>query len=357
MNIAHIVFGMTVGGIETMLANIASEQSLLTSNRVAIVIINDLIDRNLLESINSRVEIIRINRPVGSKNPFHVINLNRALMRFRPDVIHLHKAKIYNYLLLRFRRISCVTLHHMLVEDDMVSLSRIKYRFAISKAVAQDIASRLKLDSVVIYNGIYISDFRNAELDKCQRRGEKLNCVCVGRLMHEIKGQDILIRALSFMKPEDRRRISLDIVGEGDSYDYLRSLVSGLSLDDVVSFRGLKSQQWLYEHLCEYDLFVAPSVNEGFGLTVVEAMCAGVPVLVSDIQGPMEIIDNGKYGYHFKCGDINDCALKLLNFMKDGKNVNMTGMARQRALKLFDVKYTAESYLKEYGRIKGADSK
>lgn len=54
-----------------------------------------------------------------------------------------------------------------------------------------------------------------------------------------------------------------------------------------------KNQEWIYHNLCNFDLFIQPSRFEGFGLTVAEAIAAKVTVLVSNIQGPMEIIDDG----------------------------------------------------------------
>lgn len=69
-----------------------------------------------------------------------------------------------------------------------------------------------------------------------------------------------------------------------------------MHLEDHVIFEGLKEQAWIYENLCRYDLFIQPSRYEGFGLTVAEAISAKVPVLVSNIEGPLEIIDGGRLG-------------------------------------------------------------
>lgn len=351
MNIAHIVFGMRVGGIETMLANIVSEQ-VFEGHKVGVVIINDLEDGDLIKTIDPRVKIIRIKRPVGSKNPWHILNLNRALVRFNPDVVHLHKAKIYNYLLPRFRRISCVTLHHTLVDDDLKPVTRISYRYAISKAVAQDIMTRVGVNSIIVYNGIRTSEFRYEDNKKCSN-GVKKRFVCVGRLVHQIKGQDVLIKAVSLLQPQVRENITLEIVGEGESLQYLQGLVAELGLGDIVKFTGLRSQKWLCDNLCDYDLFIAPSIYEGFGLTIVEAMCAGVPVLVSDIQGPMEVIGEGNYGYYFKCGDSVDCA-RVIGEVVNGP-AGVVADARQYAMDLFDVRQTAKNYLNEYEKIKSLD--
>ena len=100
-----------------------------------------------------------------------------------------------------------------------------------------------------------------------------------------------------------------------------------------------------------YQMLVQPSIFEGFGLTVVEGMAAKIPVLVSDIDGPMEIIDNGQYGFHFKNGDIDDCAKKidlLLNEYKSEECKNKINDAFSHANENFNIIKTAKNYLDNY---------
>lgn len=133
--------------------------------------------------------------------------------------------------------------------------------------------------------------------------------------MHEKKGQHILIKAVNKLIKQGYNQIRLDIIGDGDSHKYLKTLVKELDITEYVRFLGSKNQSYIYEHLCDYDLFVQPSIYEGFGLTVTEAMAAKVPVLVSENQGPIEIIDYGRLGYSFKNQDIDDCAAKIAIFL------------------------------------------
>ena len=113
-------------------------------------------------------------------------------------------------------------------------------------------------------------------------------------------------------------------------------------------------QSYIFEHLHEYDLFVQPSIFEGFGLTVAEAMAAKIPVLVSENQGPLEIIDNGKYGYSFKNQDVDDCAEKLEMFLNHQNDSKMVEYAYKRVCECYNVKITAETYLAKYKELLAA---
>ena len=122
-------------------------------------------------------------------------------------------------------------------------------------------------------------------------------------------------------------------------------------LEKYVTFEGNKTQDYLSEHLCDYDVAIQPSTHEGFGLTVAEAIAAKVPVLVSDIEGPMEIIDNGRYGMFFKKGDIVDLADKLEIILKRGYDYSMIDPAYDYVKECYDVSITAKKYIEEYKKV------
>lgn len=345
MNIAHIVFGMTIGGIETMLVNIANCQS-KCGHKVGIFIINDIIDNELLASLEPDVLVERIAKPYRSKNPFYLFRLNHRLNRFRPDAIHLHKANILKFLAPRYRKMACVTQHEIIVDDDLKPISKISKRFSISQAVADDLRERLGLESTVVPNGVDKESFKlSADVYKA---GQKLNCVCVGRVRHLVKGQHILVQAFARLVERGIENIHLDIVGEGASVQYLEKLIGENGLESFISLKGAVTQARLKSMLRKYDLFILPSLSEGFGLSVLEAMCARVPVMVSDLKGPLSIIGNGKAGYVFRAGDSGDCADKLEAIIKEGIPRSMIDMAEMIASK-YDISATAAKYIELYG--------
>ena len=143
----------------------------------------------------------------------------------------------------------------------------------------------------------------------------------------------------------------MHFVGNGVDKSQLIKMTHELHLDDEVVFEGLKDQAWVYENLCNYDLFIQPSRYEGFGLTVAEAIAAKLPVLVSNIDGPLEIINGGKLGLTFENEDATDCANKILNFIEHGRNSKQVEDAYQYICQNYDVSVTAQKYLEVYKSV------
>lgn len=348
MKIFHITYGLKTGGIETMLVNIANEQVAM-GHHVVLVVINDLIDVDLSARIDSRVDVHYLRRKVGSKNPWVIFKINYILKKSNPDIIHMHYDSISRYILMPgFKKRMCVTMHTMCETESSERLDRAGRIFAISDMVKENIMKSKGLESTTVYNGIHIEKF--VPKDDFSKNGV-FRIVQVGRLAHEIKGQDILIQALSMLVKQGVRNVSVTFVGEGQSEEYLRKLAADEGVSDCVEFLGNKPQAFIYDHIKDFDLFVQPSRYEGFGLTVAEAMSAQVPVLVSDNQGPMEVIDYGRLGYFFKSGDVADCAAKISELVSKPVDMNMVSSAHKYAEEHFSIYQTVRSYQKYYEEI------
>ena len=175
--------------------------------------------------------------------------------------------------------------------------------------------------------------------------------VQIGRLNHEKKGQDFMIDVCAYLYSHGYRNFHLDFIGDGSSLEYLQDKVKGYQMEESITFLGAKDQSFIYANLKNYDLFLQPSRREGFGLTVAEAMAAKVPVLVSEQEGPLEIIDNGKYGYYFVVDDVEGCAekIKCISIQQDLNP--LLDFALKRVEENYNVKNTAMKYLNCYRNL------
>jgi phosphatidyl-myo-inositol dimannoside synthase len=180
----------------------------------------------------------------------------------------------------------------------------------------------------IIPNGVDIDLFRPG-ISKPNHGSLRL--LCVGRLI-EHKGQRHLIKVVKRLIDEGID-LTLDLVGTGDSLDQYTSLTEKLELTDRVRFLGYIPRERISEQYTKADVFVLPSYNEGMSLALLEAMSAGLPILVTKDIGGSELIIDGENGYTFTLGDINDLANHIRMLVNDRNLTLRMGYAsRIRAL-------------------------
>ncbi len=342
MRIVHTLFNMCLGGTETMLLDIMPKQ-VESGHDVILILINKGHDKTLMARIPKGVKVLYLDRQEGSTNPWYVIRLNALLYCLSPDVVHVHNVRALGMILRRKGIKTVFTAHCLGIADKM--LNRADSVCAISEAVKTDLKTRYAVEPLVIYNGIDTGAVRCTG----KRRGDVFRIVQVGRMSHETKGQDILLQAVSKLREQGVDNVSVDFIGDGASADYLKDLTKSLGLDGCVRFLGARSRQYIYDVLCDYDLMVQPSRDEGFGLTVAEGMAAKVPVLISNLEGPMEVIGNGEYGEWFTIGDADACARKIKEIISDyARYEEKAGDAYSFVTRNFDISGTAGSYIMHY---------
>ena len=343
MRILHFTWHFGLGGLEAMLADIANVQA--RTDSITVLVVNDVIDSNLVNSLSPRIRLIQCARPPSSKNPLYMCRMILSAITSWPHVVHSHchnGKQMLGLLNVPF----VVTVHDTRTEAAL--LSRFDKVFAISEAVRDQLQDENPdLRPIVVPNGVAFETIAPAG----KKLGSPFRIVCVSRLYTEKKGQHILIAALSRLSAAGHGNITLDLVGDGPSRAELERQVSQMGLDNKVRFLGTLPREAVYKSLGDYHLLVQPSLWEGFGLTVVEGMAAKIPVLASNIEGPMEILSGGKYGYVFKVGDADDCAKMILRVRSEygtqefGERI---GIAYDYARSNYSVETTARRYFDEY---------
>lgn len=350
MKIVHITYVLSHGGVGTLLGQIANRQ--VVDNDVEIIVLSDIVAKEKIEVLDSKVKITLLNRHTGSISLKPIFQLNKLLATSNADIYHFHEGEIIKYLLpfvwWRIKKKSCVTMHCMYSALSKVKQSRLakfNYRFAISQSVKDVLFAISGLKSQLIYNGI---EFDNIKKKKREKK-DFLQIVQIGRLVHEIKGQDILIRALGILKREGISNWHVTFLGGvGNSKEFLEKLVKENGVKDNVSFIPPKDHSFVENHLCDYDLLVQPSRSEGFGLTIAEAMAAKVPVVVSNLPALLEIIDEGKYGLFFDINCEQNLADKIRQVIYGMYDNSMVDLAYARAKTLFSIDHTVDSYMFNY---------
>jgi len=331
-----------------MTVDIINRQCL--EHEVELLIVNRDIEPDLLSKIDARIRIIKINRPLKSKNPFYLLKLNYILLFSKADVIHSQMDDIIKYFPLHFlRKNLCLTVHSVRLGYE--SIHKYNKIFAISDEVRESAKKQAGVEAQVIHNGIETQKFN---IGKKNNSDGKFNIVQIGRLDHLTKGQHFTLRAIhNLVTQYNYTDIYLDLIGDGDSEKYLKELADNLNLNDYVTFLGTCSKDYIRENLTNYDLLVQPSLWEGFGLTIIEAMSAMVPTLISNVDGMKTTSLNGTYSYTFQSGNVNDYTEKLYHIIQlpFTERETFARKAHNYACDNFDISITVENYLKYYRQI------
>lgn len=348
MRILHFIWCLSNGGAENLAVDLANEQS--KTNDVILLVGNDLVDDSVRSRLSSAVQYVALGRPEGSKNPYWMMRLLYLLFSLRPDVIHAHTdnlAKLAKY-------ISAPLV--LTVHDTNIRLTAASSRFAavccISESVLKDISQRYPdLPAHQVNNGINT----DAIVYRDRISVKTVRGVQISRLVHEKKGQDLLINALAIVNADEAEpSLTIDFIGDGPSLDYLFAAATEAGVSKYCNFLGSIPRTDVYRNLGTYDILVQPSRFEGFGLTVAEGMAAGMAVVVSDIEGPMEIIDKGVFGDFFQANDVQSLAgslRKAMHSLETPAGLETRKAARKHVSRKYDLRQTATNYCEVYRSV------
>jgi glycosyltransferase involved in cell wall biosynthesis len=156
------------------------------------------------------------------------------------------------------------------------------------------------------------------------------------------KGLEYLVQAVGNLK-ESFDNILLVIVGTGDAQyeSQLRKQIQDLNLTQHVLFTEFQEYPELF--VSQFDVFVLPSIQEGFGIVLLEAMALGKPIVASNVGGIPEIVQHEKTGILVKAADVEELSKGVLTLLNDpNKRRKMGEQAQKRAAEYFSVERMME---------------
>ena len=228
---------------------------------------------------------------------------------------------------------------------------------AVSDSLKHNIVERtpLKRSKIcVIYNGINTAEFGRPSSAVIRRQfGWSDSDIIIGSLgnIRTAKAYDILLQAAALLR-ERVGNVRFVIAGQGKGrlYDDLLRLREELQLGDIVHFLGFNDDPAGF--LSNLDIFLLSSISEGFSIATIQAMAAGVPVIVTRSGGPEEIVSHKENGWLVEAGSamaIVEAIEKLVN-EPDLRNT-LAAKGQVHARQKFDVQAMLESYQKIYDRL------
>lgn len=360
-SVLQLISSLTVGGAERLLINFASSCADNPNLPQVFVVINDKINEDLAADLAaSGHPTYFLKRTPGERNPRIILTLLNIMRKHDVRLIHAHDSGAKHFAMLSklYRSMSVgYTIHNtgIAASWDSVRL-RLHRRFvdwniAISAAVERE-CQTAKLSRIFkVHNGIPLAAF--AASNRPRSFGAPLQLVNIARLYLKQKGQDILIKALGICA---RRGLDVrcDFVGnppEGDdkTIGFLQELAVNEGVADRVRFHCNRTD--VQAVLKDADIFVLPSRYEGFGLALLEAMAAGVPVIAADIDGPAELLVDGSNGIKFKVGCAEDLAEKIAMLARQPETATRIARTAQDFVNEFDIAGMRDQYFAIYGQM------
>ncbi len=138
----------------------------------------------------------------------------------------------------------------------------------------------------------------------------------------------------------------LMMIGEGPEKEPAEQLVKELGIEDRVLFLGNSYE--IDRILCYSDLFMLPSETESFGLSALEAMASGVPVISTNSGGLPEVNIQGVSGYLSNVGDIEDMSKNAIHILSDETRLNQFKANARKEAEKFDLHQIVPQYEKIY---------
>lgn len=291
----------------------------------------------------------------NSFNPLNaiyaILNIRKAVKDFFPDLVSMHSsgASFLGRLAIRGKVPTIFTAHGFAFTDG-ASIFRKMVAIIAEKIVAKytdkiicvsDFDRKLALKYrttpaeklVTIYNGVESTVLNYASRENI--------IIANGRLAYP-KDYRLLLEAYKSVNLGDMR---LEIIGDGPDRQIVESKIIELGLVGKVSLLGNLTQRAVREKLSQSKVFVLISKHEGFPLSILEAMSAGLPVIASRVGGIPEEVDSA-------CGILvsntkEDIAQALITLSSESKQKQMGESARKK----FEEKFTLDRFLEATKKV------
>ncbi|WP_455392251.1 glycosyltransferase family 4 protein [[Eubacterium] cellulosolvens] len=358
------------GGIQTHIAELSKALSVKgVETHVFIVGKGSKKPGNELKRKNLYVHPIRcvpLPRLTFGEYMSYSLNCARHIKKYNLDLVHGHSMYSFGYALTK-KLPYIATLHgtqynefknsllygaspnHIITDFSSMLMERYSGKRAdrvivVSHENRRDVISQYGIPEekiITIPNGVTVSRFQPST---CNSK----TIIFVGRL-HERKGIDKLLESFSKVLDVEPEAV-LKIVGSGEDESRLKQLATKLKLGSKnLQFLGFVPEKDLPGIYSSSSVFVLPSYYEGFGIVLIEAMSAGLPLISVRTGGATEVIQEGKNGYLVDYDNMHEALQKLL--IDKSLRVQMGAASRKKVEKEYTWEKIASDVIKVYEEL------
>lgn len=363
MRILHIITSLRTGGAERLVASLAQRMRAF-GDELELLLMDGTQTPLKKELEQAGIRVLALsNGWQAMRNPLLVFMLTRFLRRGGYNVVHTHNTscQLITAVASLFVPLSLVTTEHNTTNKrrtwrafkpiDRWMYGRYRRIVCVGKKTESallDYLPSLSDRTITIANGIDLDHFRQAvpDQDIAGTMGFKVLMVAAFRAQ---KDHACLVRAISLL-PETYH---LFLAGGAETPEDKKTLQScknlalSLNLENRVRFLGVRED--IPELFSACDVAVLSSHYEGFGLSAVEAMASGKPLIASDVESLSSLV--GGAGQLFPQGDAAQLARLIRQVCENPAFAAETARKCQERARQYDIAETARRYREEYSKI------
>jgi len=372
LRILHIIPRLRKGGAERLCLDICHQLQKRCDVQIRLITFSDENQYPFLtQQIDWQVVPASVQLSVFRKNQLNVDALQKAIDDFAPDVIHTHlfeaeivsrsccysKAKWFSHChdnMRQFRNFSIKTLFNKQLLTNYFEKHYLFSHYkanggntfiAISRDTEQYFSkTACKFDVQFLPNAI---DYERFVCKTNRQISTKLRLINVGSYQTK-KNQCFLVEVAKILK---NRNIDFEInfLGDGEKFAEVAKLICENNLDSSVFQRGNVDN--VEEYLWQSDIYIHSSYYEPFGLVLLEAMAAGLPVVTLDGRGNRDLIVQGKNGYMVYKPDAQQFANCILEIWNDKSKYQAMSEFAQQFAQQFDINPYIDRLLAVYNKM------
>ncbi len=359
MKILHTITSLELGGAEKLLTELIPAQIAMGHEAELLI----LCDKNAVFMDNFKLKNIpvHVSKYNSIKTWKNMFQIKKYAKKGKFDVVHSHltHAQYWTSLASRIdfgKRIYITTEHSTSNNRRQKFIFKLIDRFiykpykkiiSISPATQEELIKWIggnKKRFEIIENGIDLSRFSQGNKIDLSEYGldtdDKI-IIMISRF-HKAKDQDTVIKSLEFLP----KIYKLVLVGDGERREELEKFTSEKNLSSRVFFLGIRKD--IPDLLKTSYVAVQSSIFEGFGITALESMSAGIPTIATDVPGLSAIVKGG--GILFPVGDYKKLAKIIFSLERNDMYNKIKNSCIEKS-KMYDIKITAEKYINLYSSL------
>ncbi|MDR3393016.1 MAG: glycosyltransferase family 4 protein [Sulfuriferula sp.] len=292
MKILHLIASTGVGGAEKHLLDLCLQQRAFGLD-VSVALPQEGALSQALQSHGIDYALIHTG---GRWHPLALWSLRRVIRRIRPDLVHAHMLKSAAMAGIVCRPIPCVATAHNIVKNH-APFRHCRHVICVSDMVRDSLirSGYSEAMTTVVHNAVDTRAFNNLKRDEVRRLHgwqDQLIVLCVARLV-PAKGQRYAIEALPQLLVQ-LPAIRLVLAGEGEDREALLQLAAKLGVSAHLALLGSRND--IADLLAATDIYLQPSIKEGFCIAFLEAMATGLACIGTETGAIPAMLKSGING-------------------------------------------------------------